>query len=55
MELYPASSNVYDSYADALKVSGDTLEAIKYYKKSLAIDSGNRNAKRFVEKYDKKE
>jgi len=55
MELYPASSNVYDSYADALKVSGDTLEAIKYYKKSLAIDSGNRNAKRFVEKNDKKE
>lgn len=55
MELYPTSSNVYDSYADALKVSGDTLEAINYYKKSLAIDSGNRNAKRFVEKYDKKE
>lgn len=55
MELYPASSNVYDSYADALKVSGDTLEAIKYYKKSLAIDSGNRNAKKFVEKYEKKE
>lgn len=55
MELYPNSSNVYDSYADALKVSGDTLEAIKYYKKSLAIDSGNRSAKRFVEKYDNKE
>ncbi len=55
MELYPNSSNVYDSYADALKVSGDTLQAISYYKKSLAIDSGNRNAKRFVEKYDKKE
>tara|TARA_R110001583_G_scaffold50850_7_gene158700 strand:+ start:5166 stop:5837 length:672 start_codon:yes stop_codon:yes gene_type:complete len=54
MELYPYSANVYDSYADALKVKGDTAEAITYYKKSLAIDSGNRRAKNFIEKYDKK-
>ena len=53
MELYPNSSNVYDSYADALKRNGDTLQAISYYKKSIAIDSGNRDAKRFIEKYDK--
>jgi len=52
MELYPTSSNVYDSYADALKVSGDTLEAIKYYKKSLTLDSGNKGAKNFIKKYD---
>ncbi len=55
MELYPYSSNVYDSYADALKTNGDTIEAIKYYKKSLTLDSGNKSAKRFVEKYDIKE
>jgi tetratricopeptide (TPR) repeat protein len=55
MTLYPNSSNVYDSYADALKVKGDTLQAIIYYKKSLKIDSGNKSAKKFVEKYDKKE
>ncbi|SNR31991.1 hypothetical protein SAMN04488111_0271 [Lutibacter flavus] len=55
MMLYPNSSNVYDSYADALKVKGDTLQAIIYYKKSLKLDSGNRRAKSFVEKYDKKE
>lgn len=55
MELYPYSSNVYDSYADALKTKGDTIEAIKYYKKSLALDSGNKSAKRFVEKYENKE
>lgn len=53
--LYPESSNVYDSYADALKRSGDTIQAVEFYKKSIAIDSGNRNAKRFIEKYDKKE
>lgn len=53
MVLYPNSPNVYDSYADALKQSGDTLQAIEYYKKSLAIDSGNQRAKKFIEKYDK--
>lgn len=52
--LHPQSSNVYDSYADALKKSGDTIQAIEYYKKSLEIDSGNRRAKEFVKKYDKK-
>lgn len=52
--LYPNSSNVYDSYADALRNSGDTIQAIEYYKKSITLDSGNRNAKRFIEKYDKK-
>lgn len=52
--LHPESSNVYDSYADALKRSGDTIQAIEFYKKSIAIDSGNRNAKRFIKKHDKK-
>ena len=51
--LYPNSSNVYDSYADALKRNGDTIQAVEFYKKSIALDSGNRNAKRFIEKYDK--
>ena len=54
MELYPNSANVYDSYADALKQKGDTLQAIVFYKKSIAIDSGNKRAKRFIEKYDQK-
>jgi len=55
MTLYPKSSNVYDSYAEAFRRSGDTITAIEYYKKSITIDSGNRDAKRFIEKYDKKE
>ena len=54
IELYPNSSNVYDSYAEALIKSGDTIQAIVYYKKSISIDTGNRNAKKFIEKYDKK-
>lgn len=54
MALYPESSNVYDSYADALRRNGDTVQAIEYYKKSIALDSGNRHAKKFIETYDKK-
>lgn len=54
MALYPTSSNVYDSYADGLKQSGDTIQAIQYYKKSLTIDSGNSRAKEFIKKYEKK-
>jgi len=54
MELYPYSANVYDSYADALRQSGDTLQAIEHYKKSLVIDSGNKRAKNFIEKYGQK-
>lgn len=54
MTLYPNSSNVYDSYADALKRKGDTLQAIEFYKKAVALDSGNNKAKRFIKKYDKK-
>jgi len=54
MALYPTSSNVYDSYADGLKQSGDTIQAIQYYKKSLTLDSGNSRAKEFIKKYEKK-
>jgi len=51
--LYPNSSNVYDSYADAFMRNGDTAKAITNYKKSLAIDSGNRRAKKNIEKLQK--
>lgn len=53
IELYPNSANVYDSYAEALRKSGDTIQAIEFYKKSVSLDSGNKNAKLFIEKYDK--
>jgi len=51
--LYPNSSNVYDSYAEALMKNGDTIQAILNYKKSLTLDSGNKRAKRNIEKLEK--
>ena len=52
--LYPESANVYDSLAEAYFKNGDTIQAIDSYKKSIAIDSGNRRAKNFIEKYGTK-
>jgi predicted alpha/beta superfamily hydrolase len=34
---YPASANVYDSYADALAAAGDTTAAIAQYKRAVAL------------------
>jgi len=51
--LYPKSSNVYDSLAEAFMKSGDTVKAIVNYKKSLALDSGNRSAKNYLKKLEK--
>lgn len=51
VELHPESANVYDSLGDALIRNGDTLEAVSNYRKSLEFDSGNRRAKRIIEKY----
>lgn len=50
--LYPKSSNVYDSLAEAFMKSGDTAKAITNYKKSLALDSGNTRAKKNIKKLE---
>ena len=42
--LYPASSNLYDSYAEACMKNGDLEEAIVNYRKSLELDPKNTNA-----------
>lgn len=52
-KLYPQSSNVYDSLGDAFLKSGDTINAIINYKKSLTLDSGNLRAKRTIERLEK--
>lgn len=52
--LYPNSSNVYDSLGEAYMKSGDTLNAILNYKKSLTLDSGNKRAKRNIKRLEKK-
>ncbi len=41
VDLFPKSSNVYDSYGEALLKRGDREEAIKNYKKSVAINPAN--------------
>ena len=47
--LYPKSSNVYDSMGDVYYEQNDTLNAIEYYKKALAINPENRSSKRRLE------
>ncbi len=50
IELYPNSSNTYDSMGDAYVKMRDTLKAIEYYKKALKINPENSNSKRNLEK-----
>jgi CubicO group peptidase (beta-lactamase class C family) len=52
--LYPNSSNVYDSYAEACMKNGDPKEAIKNYKKSLELNPNNENAKKQLAELTKK-
>jgi CubicO group peptidase (beta-lactamase class C family) len=42
--LYPESSNVYDSLAEAYAASGRNSEAIENYERSLKLDPQNSNA-----------
>ncbi len=44
VELYPTSSNVYDSLGEAYMLNGDKDLARVNYKKSLELDPQNRNA-----------
>jgi TolA-binding protein len=53
--LYPKSSNVYDSLAEAYLKSGDTVKAIENYKIAVTFDSGNNRAKNQLKKLEKKE
>ncbi|CAM1347581.1 tetratricopeptide repeat protein [Tenacibaculum crassostreae] len=55
IELYPNSSNTYDSTGDAYAKMKDTTMAIEYYKKALAINPENRSSKRAIEKLRSKE
>ena len=42
-EVFPNKDNPYDSYGEALLVLGDTIKAIKNYKKSVKLNPNNRN------------
>ena len=43
-ELYPGSDNVYDSLGEAYMDEGNKKEAIKNYKKPIALNPLNMNA-----------
>jgi len=45
VEMYPQSSNVYESLGEAYMVNGDKELSIANYKKSLELDPNNANAK----------
>lgn len=52
--LYPESSNVYDSYAEACMKIGDLDLAIENYKKSYALNAKNTNALKMIEEIEQK-
>lgn len=45
LEIYPNSANLYDSLGEAYMRSGDKMNAIINYEKSVEINPGNNNAK----------
>ena len=49
-ELYPQSSNVYDSLGEAYMAKGDSEAAAANYKKSLELNPGNKNAVNMLKK-----
>ena len=53
MILYPNSSNVYNSYAEACMKIGEFDLAIENYKKSLSLDPQNNNAKELIKELEK--
>lgn len=48
VEAYPSSYNAYDSLGEAYMDNGDKDLAIKNYKKSLALNQANENAKKML-------
>lgn len=42
--MYPESANAFDSLAEMLEAMGEQEAALLNYKKSLALDAGNKNA-----------
>ena len=50
LDAFPNSSNVYDSYGEALLENGDTKEAIENYKKSVELNPGNDHGVQVLKK-----
>ena len=43
VEAFPNSANVYDNYGEALLASGNKIEAIENYKRSVQLNPGSTN------------
>jgi len=54
VELHPASANAHDSLAEAYMKSGDNENAVAHYRKSLALNPQNANAREMLKKLDLK-
>lgn len=54
VELYPESSNVYDSLGEAYMESGDKELAVKNYRRSLELDPKNTNAVEMLKKLEQR-
>jgi CubicO group peptidase (beta-lactamase class C family) len=50
VEMYPQSSNAYDSLGEAYMANGDKEQAIANYKKSLELNPKNDNAVKMLKK-----
>jgi len=49
---YPSSSNAFDSLGEVYMLMGDDKNAIQNYKKSLALDGSNENARDMIRKLE---
>jgi tetratricopeptide (TPR) repeat protein len=52
VELYPQSSNVYDSLGEAYMANGEKELAVINYKKSLELNPQNKNAAEMLKKLE---
>ena len=52
--LHPTKHNVYDSLGQAYLVSGDSIKAYENYKKTLALNNGNRRAQKYIDAFENK-
>ncbi|MBE0664959.1 MAG: tetratricopeptide repeat protein, partial [Candidatus Aminicenantes bacterium] len=50
VKIFPESANAFDSLAEAYMKNGQKELAVKNYEKTLALDPGNTNAQKMLEK-----
>ena len=53
VEMFPESANVYDSLGESYAAAGNKELALANYRKSLALDESNTNARDFIQRLEK--